>query len=136
MELFIKIKDNRPFEHPILGDNFRQAYPYVDVNNLPEDFARFQRIDPPLVGVYEVYQGATYEWDNEQRLVKDVHHLRAMTEEERTQKQDLVKDSWSQSGFPSWQFDEETCAFLPPIPYPTDGRIYTWDEENQSWNLG
>jgi len=26
MELYIRIKNGQPFEHPILGDNFRQAF--------------------------------------------------------------------------------------------------------------
>ncbi len=135
MELYIKIKDNRPFEHPILGDNFKQAYPDIDVNNLPETFARFYKTDMPNIGVYELYQSTTYEWDDTQRVIKEVHHVRALTEEEKTEKQNLVKNSWSETGYPSWQFDEETCGFLPPTPYPTDGRRYMWNEENQNWEL-
>ena len=41
MELFIQIRNGQPFEHPIFGDNFRQAFPDVDVDNLPPEFARF-----------------------------------------------------------------------------------------------
>ena len=44
MELFIRVKDGQAFEHPILGDNFRQAFPNINVNNLPSEFARFERI--------------------------------------------------------------------------------------------
>ena len=35
--------------------------------------------------------------------------------------------------FASWVLDEETCRWTPPIPYPTDGKQYTWDEENITW---
>jgi len=35
--------------------------------------------------------------------------------------------------FPSWIFNEETCRWDAPIPYPTDGNKYDWDEETVSW---
>ena len=35
--------------------------------------------------------------------------------------------------FPSWIFNEETCRWDPPTPYPSDGGDYSWDEINQSW---
>ena len=35
--------------------------------------------------------------------------------------------------FLSWVFAEETCKWVAPIPYPDDGRLYTWDELNQQW---
>ena len=42
MELFIRIDENgQAVDHPIMGDNFRQAFPDIDVNNLPSNFARF-----------------------------------------------------------------------------------------------
>lgn len=131
MELFIRIKDGQPFEHPILGDNFRQAFPTVNVNNLPPEFARFERIAPPSMGVYEVYKGVTYECEG--GIYKDVHHVRAMTLEEKTAKQNAIKVAWAEDGFSSWVFDEETCSFNSPIPYPDDGKPYWWDEEIISW---
>lgn len=133
MELYIRIKNGRPFEHPIFGDNFRQAFPDVDTNNLPPLFARFTRVEHPIVGVYEVYEGVTYEWDG--GIVKDVHHVRPMTEQEKAAKQQAVKDNWAANGFASWTFNEATCAFVPPIPYPQDGKRYRWDEPTTSWVL-
>lgn len=35
--------------------------------------------------------------------------------------------------FESWVLDEETCRWEAPIAYPTDGLIYTWDEEAGDW---
>lgn len=35
--------------------------------------------------------------------------------------------------YPSWLLDEATCLWQPPVPYPTDGGIYTWDETTQTW---
>ena len=131
MELYIRIKDGQPFEHPIFGDNFRQAFPNIDTDNLPDSFAKFVRIEAPVVGIYEVYEGATYEWQD--GVVTDVHHVRAMTAEEITAKQDAVKASWAESGFASWVFDEVICAFKAPVAYPTDGKMYQWDEDTTSW---
>lgn len=130
MELFIRIKDGQPFEHPIFGDNFRQAFPEVDTNNLPPEFARFERIEPPIVGVYEVIETA-YERDG--NIYKDVHHVRAMTDIEKLERQDSVKAGWAQHGFASWIFDEATCSFAPPVDRPVDGKPYRWDEPTVSW---
>jgi hypothetical protein len=35
--------------------------------------------------------------------------------------------------FASWLLDEDTCQWKAPVPYPTDGELYSWNEENQSW---
>lgn len=85
LELYIQIRDGQPHEHPIFADNFKQAFPDVDVDNLPADrFAKFIRVAQPTVGTYEVYEGVTYEWVD--GVVKDVHSVRPMTEEERAAK--------------------------------------------------
>ena len=44
MELFIRLVNGEPFEHPIMGDNFREAFPHIDTDNLPSEFARFLRV--------------------------------------------------------------------------------------------
>ena len=36
--------------------------------------------------------------------------------------------------FASWSLDEN-YIWQAPIPYPDDGEAYTWNEENQSWDL-
>jgi hypothetical protein len=35
--------------------------------------------------------------------------------------------------FDSWLLDEEACQWVAPVPYPTDGKIYGWDEEAGDW---
>ena len=131
MELYIRIKNGQPVEHPILGDNFRQAFPSIDINNLPTTFAKFTRVPEPALGVYEVCEGCTYEWDGD--IVTDVHHVRAMTDEEKTAKQDEAKAIWAENGYASWVFNEETCSFEAPIARPVDEKEYRWDEETTSW---
>ena len=35
--------------------------------------------------------------------------------------------------FESWLLNEDTCCWIPPVAYPTDGKIYYWDETSLSW---
>ena len=35
--------------------------------------------------------------------------------------------------FASWELDEETAQWVAPIGYPTDGVLYTWNEEILDW---
>ena len=35
--------------------------------------------------------------------------------------------------YPSWI--REGSFWNPPIPYPTDGSMYNWNEENQTWDI-
>lgn len=35
--------------------------------------------------------------------------------------------------FASWTLDETTCQWIPPVAMPTDGQMYIWNEETQSW---
>ena len=35
--------------------------------------------------------------------------------------------------YDSWVLDEDTCLWVAPVPYPTDGADYTWDEDAGDW---
>lgn len=35
--------------------------------------------------------------------------------------------------FPSWTLNEDTCLWDAPVPMPTDGQSYSWDENTTSW---
>ena len=49
-------------------------------------------------------------------------------------KYDAVRDAFiPPKPFEFFVFNEETCQWEPPVPYPTDGKIYTWDEAEQDW---
>ena len=108
MEFYIRIKDGQPFEHPIAGENFCQAFPHVDTNNLPPEFAKFIRVDVPDVGAYEVYDGVTYELVD--GAYKDVHHIRVMTSDEKATKIAKAKLLIPPEG---WIFNEATCKWQP-----------------------
>lgn len=109
MELYIRIVNGQPFEHPILGDNFRQAFPEIDVVNLPPEFAKFERLERPRLGAYEVYEGVTYELDG--GVYKDVHHVRQMNAQERSEK---IATVMAMEHPADWVFDETKCDWIPP----------------------
>jgi len=37
--------------------------------------------------------------------------------------------------YPSWTLNETTCLWECPVAYPTDGNMYNWNEETQTWDL-
>lgn len=49
---------------------------------------------------------------------------------------DKIKDAFiPPKPFESWELVEETCQWKAPVAYPTDGKVYTWNETNQVWDL-
>jgi len=47
---------------------------------------------------------------------------------------DPVRDAFiPPKPFNSWVLDEQTCLWGAPVAYPTDGKIYEWDESTVSW---
>ena len=36
--------------------------------------------------------------------------------------------------FPSWTKNADTYIWEAPVPYPTDGKFYTWNEDTQGWD--
>lgn len=133
MTMYIKIKDNKPFEHPILAENFILAFPEIDVNNLPSDFALFERVERPNIGPYGKNLRNEYEMQ-EDGTVKEVWYYDDMSEQEKIDKQNEAKELWSSSnGFASWVFNEELCLYEPPVPFPQDGKRYVWRESDTSW---
>jgi hypothetical protein len=35
--------------------------------------------------------------------------------------------------YPSWVLNKETCLWEAPVPMPSDGKYYVWDETNLTW---
>ena len=35
--------------------------------------------------------------------------------------------------FPSWTLNNTTWTWEAPVAYPTDGKIYQWNEETKNW---
>lgn len=126
MRMFIRVKNGAAFEHPIAEDNFLQAFPNVDPKNLPPDFARFIRVDRPSLGLFEVYEGVTYEWNG--YAYKDEHAVRPMTAKEKTETIEKIKATPPGEG---WVFDEESLKWSLPIP--TEGGPWRYDVRTQNF---
>ena len=37
--------------------------------------------------------------------------------------------------YPSWILNETTCQWEPPVAWPNDGKLYTWNESTKKWDL-
>ncbi len=47
---------------------------------------------------------------------------------------DAQRDAFiSPKPFASWLLNEDTCKWNSPVPYPTDGKRYKWDESIVNW---
>jgi hypothetical protein len=47
---------------------------------------------------------------------------------------DVQRDAFiSEQPFASWVLNEETCKWEAPVLYPTDGLMYSWNEELTDW---
>ena len=47
---------------------------------------------------------------------------------------DKVRDAFiAPQPYPSWTLVEATCQWEAPTAYPTDDKMYTWDEDTTAW---
>ena len=47
---------------------------------------------------------------------------------------DPVRDAFiPPKPFASWVLNEDACLWDSPVPYPTDGKMYRWDETTTNW---
>lgn len=37
--------------------------------------------------------------------------------------------------YPSWTLNPDTCIWEAPIPYPSDGQVYVWNENSEIWEV-
>lgn len=47
---------------------------------------------------------------------------------------DEVRDAFiPPQPYPSWTLNEDTCLWESAVPMPTDGKLYSWDEQTLAW---
>lgn len=129
MSYFIRIVDGKPFEHPITEENLLQVMKGFDPENPPEGLERFIRVPAPVVGFLQSFEGTSYE--KVDGVWQDVHKIRDLTESEKAAKIQFTKDTFLFSD--TWTLNETTGEWIPPVPYPHDGKLYSWDNENLQW---
>jgi hypothetical protein len=37
--------------------------------------------------------------------------------------------------YESWNLDPDVCQWVAPVPMPTDGQMYSWNETAQAWEV-
>ncbi len=37
--------------------------------------------------------------------------------------------------FPSWTLNQSTADWEPPVPMPTDDKVYIWNEQQGKWDI-
>jgi hypothetical protein len=132
MNLYIKIENGKPVDHPAFMDNLIQAFGAV-----PSNWEQFIRIERPVPTVYQILdsQEPTYEFNEQLGYWTDTWALRDMTDVEKTAKQQAIKDAWAAkpnvANFLAWIFNEDTCQYEPPIPRPEGA--FKWDGATNSW---
>ena len=121
INLYIKIKDGQCDGHPALESNLIEAFGAV-----PSDWEPFVRVGHPTPGVYEVLVSDDSTYSKVNGVWTDVWPVRDMTIEEKTAKQQAVKDYFNfrpqAENWSAWTFDEVTCTMKPPIPRPERNR--------------
>ena len=132
MNLYIQIENGQTVNHPAFEDNLLQAF-----GSIPSNWEPFTRVERPTPSIYQVLDSEEPTYQKVNGVWTDVWDLRDMTDAEKAAKQQAVKDAWAAnpnaSNFTAWTFDESICAYVPPIPRPTDGKIYTWQGITNSW---
>lgn len=49
---------------------------------------------------------------------------------------DATRDAFiAPKPYPSWSLNEDSCTWVSPVPYPTSGNQYYWNEDTTSWVL-
>jgi len=96
-----------------------------DINNLP-----FPESEPVGIAFLNEWAGQEFNWKqtsyngNFRKNYAGVGY-----------KYDAGRDAFipQQPPWASWVLNENTCNFEAPVPYPTDGNGYIWDEEQGLW---
>ena len=150
MKCIIRIVDGQPFEHPIIVDNFIQAFPDVDINaQLPDGFAWFERKYRPEIQSHEVFvnEHSYYEFDG--AVWTDVWHVRDKTQEElraeATESYNVMRARAAESiaslsddaeGIAAWtafaalldtrQAENSTAVRLPVVPFKNQEGVWIY----------
>jgi len=131
MNLYIKVENGQPINHPAFEENIIEA-----LGEITSDWEVFVRKPIPKLDLYKKFDDPQVTYEKIDGVWTDVFHVRDMTDEEKNEVQQKVKDLWAArpnaSNFTAWVFDEATCLYQPPIPVPEVG-MYRWDGLTNSW---
>ena len=117
MNLYIETENGVTKNHPAFEDNLIQAF-----GEIPAHWEPFTRVERPTLGVYDVLESEEPTYEKVDGTWADVWMVRPMTAEEKTAKQQAVRDAFNTreqaENWSAWAIDEATCTMKPPIPRP------------------
>jgi len=132
MELYIQVKDGKPFEHPLADWNMAANFPGLDPKNPPDGFARFVR--------NHVHESDTQivlstEYQLSEELTKqlgtptytDVHTWRDKTPEE-LELSKIRAETEEQNAKTLFEFQHAVQAQM----HEKDGKIVVWSDVNNT----
>ena len=139
MNLYIEIENGGVKNHPALEDNLMQVF-----GTIPDNWEPFVRVERPTHSIYQVLDPQESVYAQVDGVWTDVWIIRDMTAEEKTTKQQAVRDAFNareqSENWSAWVLDEETCQMAPPIYAPAPNRtkleqkIYTfWCGADNNW---
>lgn len=132
MNLYIKYVNGQIIDHPILESNLYYTVVNFNPEALPGDLKKFERIPVPNPSGPYVRVKSAYELGDD-GIVRDVHSEVEISTEEKAAKISAARLLEHPA---SWTFDETLCGWVPPVPHPTDGKLYMWDESATNWVEG
>ena len=134
MNLYIETENGNPINHPAFEDNLMQAF-----GSIPERWEPFTRVEQPIPTVYQILESDEPVYTKIEGVWTDVWSLRDMTAEEKSTKQQAVRDAFNTreqaSNWSAWTLDEATCTMQPPIPRPdpVEGVLVFWCGADNAW---
>ena len=139
MNLYIETENGQTKNHPALEDNLLQAFGAIS-----EHWEPFVRVEKPIPTIYQVIDSQEPTYQKIDGVWTDVWTVRDMTAEEKSAKQQVVRDAFNareqSENWSAWTLDEATCTMKPPIarPYPDqiklNQRIQTfWCGADNNW---
>ena len=139
MNLYIETENGVTKNHPAFEENLMQAF-----GAIPEHWEPFTRVERPTLGVYQVLESDEPVYAKVDGVWADVWSVRDMTAEEKSAKQQAVRDAFNTrdqaENWSAWTLDETTCTMQPPIPRPDpdqtklDAKIFTfWCGAENNW---
>jgi len=107
MRLFIRVVDGSPINHPIMENNFKAAFPSIDIDNLPEGFAEFERVRCPAI---TVFQKSSKSYELVDGKYKDVWVVEEMSDSEKSE---VIEEARALPHIELWEFDETIPGYIP-----------------------
>ena len=134
MNLYIETENGQTKNHPAFEDNLIQAFGAV-----PTQWEPFNRVEKPVATIYQVFDSEEPTYQKIDGVWTDVWALRNMTAEEKSAKQQAVRDAFNNrpqaENWSTWTLDEATCTMVPPIPRPdpVEGVLVFWCGADNAW---